>query len=71
MRGRVLVWGALWLAVAFAGPGQGQRAVAASPAIVDDARLAKAAEEPQNWRAHGGAHPDEKKKKGERKVNLH
>jgi quinohemoprotein ethanol dehydrogenase len=58
MRGRVLVWGALWLAVAFAGPGQGQRAVAASPAIVDDARLAKAAEEPQNWLAHGGAHPD-------------
>jgi quinohemoprotein ethanol dehydrogenase len=58
MRGRVLVWGVLWLAVSFGGPGQGQSAVAASPAIVDDARLAKAAEEPQNWLAHGGAHPD-------------
>jgi PQQ-dependent dehydrogenase (methanol/ethanol family) len=26
--------------------------------IVDDARLSEAADEPQNWLAHGGAHPD-------------
>jgi quinohemoprotein ethanol dehydrogenase len=32
-------------------------ALAASHAV-DDARLAKAAAEPQNWLAHGGAHPD-------------
>jgi quinohemoprotein ethanol dehydrogenase len=49
-----LVWGALWLV----GLGLGLRAVAAPGSIVDDTRLSKAAEEPQNWLAHGGAHPD-------------
>jgi quinohemoprotein ethanol dehydrogenase len=33
-------------------------AAAAPAAIIDDARLSKAADEPQNWLAHGGAHPD-------------
>ena len=33
-------------------------AVAAPHATIDDARLGKAASEPQNWLAHGGAHPD-------------
>jgi quinohemoprotein ethanol dehydrogenase len=33
-------------------------AVAAPHAPVDDARLGKAVTEPQNWLAHGGAHPD-------------
>jgi PQQ-dependent dehydrogenase (methanol/ethanol family) len=32
--------------------------MAAPPVAVDDARLAKAADEPQNWLAHAGAHPD-------------
>jgi quinohemoprotein ethanol dehydrogenase len=55
MWGRALVCGALTLWVGF---GSDLRAAAVPPAIVDDERLAKSAEEPQNWLAHGGAHPD-------------
>ena len=44
--------GALWLGL------QLGVALAAPHAIVDDARLSKAAAEPQNWLAHGGAHAD-------------
>jgi quinohemoprotein ethanol dehydrogenase len=33
-------------------------AAAAPHAAVDDARLSRAASEPENWLAHGGAHPD-------------
>jgi quinohemoprotein ethanol dehydrogenase len=51
----LFVWPARWLGLWL---GLLPGAVAAPGAIVDDARLSKAAEEPQNWLAHGGAHPD-------------
>ena len=52
MSKRISLCVALWLGL------QLGIAVAAPHAIVDDARLGKAASEPQNWLAHGGAHPD-------------
>src|ERR1700744_2343797 len=55
MLGRALACGALSLWVGFAPE---VRAAAVPTGIVDDARVAKSAEEPQNWLANGGAHPD-------------
>jgi len=52
MAKRISLCSALWLGL------QLGVAVAASQNLVDDARLSKAAAEPQNWLAHGGAHPD-------------
>ena len=52
MTKRISLLSALWLGL------QLEAALAAPHAIVDDARLSKAASEPQNWLAHGGAHPD-------------
>src|SRR5258708_36527088 len=48
----ISLFGALWVGLQLGG------VVAAPHAIVDDARVGKAASEPQNWLAHGGAHPD-------------
>jgi quinohemoprotein ethanol dehydrogenase len=52
MTNKTLLCGALWLGV------QLGSAIAGPRDIVDDARLRKAAAEPQNWLSHGGAHPD-------------
>ena len=48
MKNKILLCCALWIGIAVAGP----------HGVVDDARLSKADTEPQNWLAHGGAHPD-------------
>jgi len=48
----VSICSALWLGL------QLGVAAAAPHAVIDDARLGRAAAEPQNWLAHGGAHPD-------------
>ena len=49
---KALICSALWLGL------QCGLAAAAPHVVVDDARLGRAAAEPQNWLAHGGAHPD-------------
>jgi quinohemoprotein ethanol dehydrogenase len=52
MTKKIVLLGALWFGFRLGA------AVAAAHGIVDDARLGKATSEPQNWLAHGGAHPD-------------